>query len=66
MPLLANRTHGVRMCKIGLTWAARSKRDNCSQASSLGCVGLCVGQDVFGGEISVATETQRNVVPGEE
>ena len=25
--------------------------------------GLCVSQDVFRGEISVATETQRNLVP---
>lgn len=65
-PLLANRTHAVRMCKIGVTWAVRNKCDNCSQASSWDVFGLCVGQDVLRGEISVATETQRNLVPKEE
>lgn len=65
-PLLANRTPAVRTCKIGVTWALRNKRDCCSQASSWDVFGLCVGQDVLRGEISVATETQRNLVPEEE
>lgn len=65
-PPLGHRTPSVRMCKIGVTWALRNKRDCCSQASSWDVFGLCVGQDVLRGEISVATETQRNLVPEEE